>query len=86
MRAEAGILAAKTHSALVELTCVAEVDVAANRIKTRRAGNSDVTPGIAVELAAQNNGWETAYRVDTIRGLDYSVLRAHDVWFQATHN
>ena len=86
LRADAGILAAKTHSALVELTCVAEVDVAANRIKTRRAGNSDVTPGIAVELAAQNNGWETAYRVDTIRGLDYSVLRAHDVWFQATHS
>ena len=86
MRAEAGILAAKTHSALVELMCVASVDVAATRIKARRPGNSDVTSEIALEVAAQNNGWETAYRVDTTRGLDYSVLRAHDVWFQAAHN
>ncbi len=86
MRAKAGILAAKTHSALVELMCVAKVDVAANRIKARRPGNSDVTPEMAEEMSAQNNCWETAYRVDTTRRLGYSLPRAHDFWFQAIHN
>jgi hypothetical protein len=85
MRAEASILAAKTHSALVELMCVAKVDVAANRIRARRPGNSDVTPEIAEEMSAQNNRWETAYRVDTSCGLEYSLLRAHNFWFEATH-
>ena len=85
MRANAGILAAQTHSALVELMCVAKVDVAAKRIKVRRPGNSDVTPEIAEEMSAQNNCWESAYRVDTTRGLGYSLLRAHNFWFQATH-
>jgi hypothetical protein len=34
-------------------------------------------------LAAQNNGWDDAYRVDTSRGLDHSVLLAQNVWRQA---
>ena len=44
-----------------------------------------MTPEIAEEMSAQNNRWETAYRVDTSCGLEYSLLRAHNFWFEATH-
>jgi uncharacterized protein len=83
MRAHAYRLAAETHSALVELVCSATADMAAGRITTRRPGNSDVTPEIAATLAAQNNGWDTAHRVDTSRVLERSVQDAHDVWHRA---
>jgi aminoglycoside phosphotransferase family enzyme/predicted kinase len=82
LRAQAYRVAVETHSALVDLMCVAPTDMAADRIKERRAGNSDVTPEIADALDV-HNGWDDAYRVDTSRGLDQSVLVAQNVWRQA---
>jgi predicted kinase len=67
----------------VELVCTATVDAAADRIRTRRPGNSDVTPEIATTLAAQHTGWDTAHRMDTSRPLEDSVRQAHDVWLGA---
>jgi aminoglycoside phosphotransferase family enzyme/predicted kinase len=83
MRAHAQCLATETHSVMVELMCVATIDTAAQRIRARRPGNSDVTPEIAVELATQSDRWDDAYRVDTSRGRDLSVLSAHSVWRRA---
>ena len=83
MRAHAHRLATETHSVLVELMCVATIDTAARRIRTRRPGNSDVTPEIAVALATQSDRWDDAYRVDTSRGRELAVSCAHDVWRRA---
>jgi uncharacterized protein len=85
IRAHAHRLATETFSALVELMCVATVDMAADRITTRRSGNSDVTPEIAAALAVQHNGWDTARRVDTCRSLGHSVQAAHDAWRRAIY-
>jgi aminoglycoside phosphotransferase family enzyme/predicted kinase len=82
VRAQAYRVAVETHSALVDLMCVAPTDMAAERINERRAGSSDVTPEIAVALDV-HNGWDDAYRVDTSHGLDQSVSLAQNVWRQA---
>jgi predicted kinase len=82
LRAQAYRVAVETHSALVDLMCAAPTDMAVERIKERRGGNSDVTPEIADALDV-HNGWDDAYRVDTSRGLDQSVLSAQNVWRQA---
>ena len=84
-RAQARHLATETHSRLVELSCVATANVAANRITTRPPGNSEVTPQIAAVLAAEQNGWDTAYRVDTSQALERSVRGCHDVWRRAIY-
>jgi uncharacterized protein len=83
MRAQAQSLAKETHSAVVELMCAATVHAAADRIRTRQPGNSDVTPEIATTLAAQHTGWDTAHRMDTSRPLEESLREAHDVWRRA---
>jgi predicted kinase len=82
LRAQAYRVAVETHSALVDLMCVASTDMAAERIKERRGGNSDVTPEIADALDA-HDGWDDACRVDTSRGLEQSVLLAQNIWRQA---
>lgn len=79
-RAHAHRLAAETHSAVVELVCSATADLAADRIRTRRPGTSEVTPEVAAALAAQQNGWDTAHRIDTSRALEDLVREAHDIW------
>ncbi len=83
MRAQAHRLAAETYSAMVELMCSATVDMAADRIKTRRPGNSDVIPEIAAALAAQHAGWDTAHLIDTSRNREDVVEEAHDIWRRA---
>jgi uncharacterized protein len=85
IRAHAHRIATETLSAMVELMCFATVDVAADRIRTRRRGDSDVTPEIAAALAAQDDGWDTAHPVDTSRPLEHSVQEAHAVWRQAIY-
>jgi uncharacterized protein len=69
----------------VELRCLAAEDMATRRITTRPPGNSDVTPEIAAALAGQQNGWETAHRVDISRPLEDSVQEAHAVWRRAIY-
>ncbi|MFZ1176471.1 MAG: nucleoside monophosphate kinase, partial [Mycobacterium sp.] len=83
MRAQAHRLAGEAHSAVVELMCSAAVDTAADRITTRRPGNSDVTPEIAAALAAQHAGWDTAQVIDTSRKHEHVVREAHDIWRRA---
>jgi uncharacterized protein len=83
IRAYAHRLAAETHSQIIELMCSTTVDATLGRIKTRAAGNSDATPEIAAALAARDNGWDTAYPIDTSEPLQYSVRKAHDVWRRA---
>ncbi len=83
MRAQAHRLAAETHSALVELMCSAAVDTAADRIRTRRPGSSEVTPEIAAALAARHHGWDTAYLIDTSQQHEQALSEAHDVWRRA---
>ncbi len=80
IRAHAHCLAAETHSALIELMCSARVDTAADRIRTRRLGNSEVTAEIAAALASRHHGWDTAHRMDTTRPLEDSLREAHDIW------
>ncbi len=84
MRAQAHRLAAETHSAVAELMCLATVDMAADRIKTRRSGNSDVTPEIAAALAAQHAGWGTAHVIETSRKPEHVLREAHDIWQHST--
>lgn len=85
VRAHANRIAYETSSALVEIRCSVNSEVAAGRIVTRRQGNSDITPAIAAALAEQYDEWETAYPLDTTQPLDHSLERAHDVWRQAVH-
>ncbi len=84
LRAQARRLAGQTHAALVELRCSAPVDAAADRIRTRRSGTSEVTPEIAAALAAQHAGWDTAHLIDTSRMPDDAVREAHEIWTRAT--
>ncbi|WP_156659226.1 bifunctional aminoglycoside phosphotransferase/ATP-binding protein [Mycobacterium sp. 852002-53434_SCH5985345] len=83
-REEAHRLATETHSALVEFVCSATADVAADRIKTRPAGNSEVTPEIAAALAAGYADWDGAHRIDTSRRADLVAREVHDLWGRAT--
>jgi aminoglycoside phosphotransferase family enzyme/predicted kinase len=83
MRAQAHRLGAETHSAMVELVCATTADIAVGRIKTRQPDSSEVTPDIAAALAAQGSDWDSACRVDTSRGLEQSLLCAHEAWSRA---
>ncbi|OBF09734.1 hypothetical protein A5730_00610 [Mycobacterium sp. ACS4054] len=83
-RESAHRLATETHSALVEFVCAATADVAAERIKTRPAGNSEVTPEIAAALAAGHADWNGAHRIDTSRRPDLVAREARDLWTHAT--
>ncbi|HTX93934.1 MAG TPA: AAA family ATPase [Mycobacterium sp.] len=80
MRAQAHRLAAETHSVLVELMCSATADTTAERITTRRAGNSEVTVQIAAALAGRHAGWDTAYPIDTSAERGHAVQQAHQIW------
>jgi aminoglycoside phosphotransferase family enzyme/predicted kinase len=79
-RARAQRLAVETHSAPVEFVCSATVETAADRIKTRPPGTSEVTPQIAAALAARREDWPTAHRLDTSGARDQLIAEAHDAW------
>ncbi len=85
VRAHAQLLATETFSAVVELVCVTSIDTAADRILTRRPGNSDVTPEIAASLARQQSAWKTAYPLETSRPLEHNFQRAYAVWRRAIY-
>lgn len=83
MRALAHRLASETHSATVELRCVAGTDTAAGRITTRARGNSEVTPEIAAAMATQQADWDTAHRIDTSGPPEEAARQALAVWRSA---
>lgn len=80
LRAHADAVASETFSAMVELVCVARAETAAGRILTRPRGSSEVTPEIATELAREQNGWDSAYPLDTSQPMDQVIQGAHAVW------
>ncbi|GFG91489.1 AAA family ATPase [Mycobacterium bourgelatii] len=82
-RAEARRIAAETHSQPVEIRCAAGIEMTADRIVTRPAGNSDATPEIAAALAARPSGWDQAFRIDTSQPLASSAAQALEVWRKA---
>ncbi|ODQ99218.1 hypothetical protein BST27_00440 [Mycobacterium intermedium] len=82
-RAEARRIATETHSQPVEIMCAAGIDMTADRIVTRPAGNSDATPEIAAALAARPSGWDEAFRIDTSQPLATSAEQAVEVWRKA---
>ncbi|MGV0906953.1 bifunctional aminoglycoside phosphotransferase/ATP-binding protein [Mycobacterium novum] len=79
-RAEARRLADDKHAAFGEIRCVVPIEVAAERVRTRAAGNSDATPQIAGVLGADDFRWDTAHHVDTSKPLDECVREAHEQW------
>lgn len=85
LRAQAHRVAARTHSAMVELMCSATPDTAAERITARPPGTSEVTPQIAGELAARDAGWDTARVIDTSRPREHAAREARDAWRRAVH-
>lgn len=80
IRAEARRLAGDKHAAFGEIRCVVPIEVAAERVRTRAAGNSDATPQIAGALGADDFEWDTAHHVDTSKPLDECVREAHEHW------
>ena len=67
-REEARRLARDTSSDLVELRCVAPLEVAVERVARRRARGgdpSDASPEVARALAAEEQGWTSATDLDT---------------------
>ncbi|WP_156685542.1 bifunctional aminoglycoside phosphotransferase/ATP-binding protein [Mycobacterium sp. Marseille-P9652] len=82
-REAAHSVAAETHSRMIEMVCAAADDTAADRIRTRPTGNSEVTPEIAAAMAARPAGWDTAHRIDTSRDPEVVAHEAHGVWLGA---
>ncbi len=65
-------VAATRHADMVELCCVAPVEVAAQRMRTRAAAHddpSDATPEIAAAMALRADPWGRARVVDTTSGI-----------------
>lgn len=78
--------AAETSSALAELVCVAPLSASVERIRTRAAGTSEVTPDIAVAMAGRDSGpadWPDAHPIDTTRDRAESVAAAAEVWAES---
>ena len=66
---------------MTEIACAATLDAAVNRIRTRTATTSQVTPEIATALAERGDTgvWAGAHRIDTTRELSESVAAALDI-------
>ncbi|HVL27910.1 MAG TPA: AAA family ATPase, partial [Acidimicrobiales bacterium] len=67
-RDRAVALARETCSDLVELRCVAPLDVAVARVRERARGGgdpSDATPEVVRAMAGAHDGWDSATVVDT---------------------
>ncbi|MGQ4615975.1 AAA family ATPase [Nocardia sp. R7R-8] len=82
-RARAATVAEETRSDLVPLWCACPRDVAAERIETRPAGDSDATPAIADALAAAAAPWPEAVAIDTTRPIEESIVAALHAWHRA---
>ncbi|MEV0466760.1 AAA family ATPase [Nocardia tengchongensis] len=82
-RARAGALAARTSSDVIELRCECPPQVAAARIESRPAGDSDATGAIASALATIARPWPAAIPLDTTAPFDATLARATQVWNDA---
>ena len=78
-------LATETASALTQLVCVAPLSASVERIRTRKAGSSEVTPDIAVAMADRDPAhWPEAHRIDTTGEPAESVAAAAEICFATT--
>jgi aminoglycoside phosphotransferase family enzyme/predicted kinase len=83
-RDQTRVLAAETHSAMVEFTCVTPLNTSVERIRTRTHTTSQVTPDIAAALAGPGQtvsagpgaDWPQAHRIDTTRPPADAVAEA----------
>nr|WP_249420552.1 AAA family ATPase [Rhabdothermincola salaria] len=72
-------LAAEAEVDLVEVRCVCPAEVAATRIRSRRAaggGASDADEAVASAMAADTDDWPEALVLDTDAPIDHVVARA----------
>ncbi|MTE14275.1 bifunctional aminoglycoside phosphotransferase/ATP-binding protein [Nocardia aurantiaca] len=79
-RARAEALAARAHAELIPLRCECPPQLAGTRIRTRRSGDSEATPEIAIALAAASSPWPTATAVDTTGPLETTIAQALRGW------
>ncbi|TDP31549.1 AAA family ATPase [Nocardia ignorata] len=79
-RARARTLAEEVHADLVELRCVCPRDLAHERIRARRGGESDASVDTADAMAAAATDWPDAVVVDTSGELTDSVAVAYATW------
>ncbi|MVU78373.1 AAA family ATPase [Nocardia sp. ET3-3] len=79
-RARAEALAGITYSDLVTLRCECPRQVAATRIRTRRPGDSEATPDIAIALSTNVSPWPAATTLDTAAPLAATVAGALRAW------
>jgi aminoglycoside phosphotransferase family enzyme/predicted kinase len=80
-RTEARRTAERHRADLVEIECAAPREVAAERIRARRAagaGPSDATPELARAIVARADPWPEARRLATDRSLEETVREALD--------
>lgn len=82
-RLDARQIADDAAASIIELTCVADLHTAVNRIRTRVQGNSEVNPDIAISLATQQESqyavWPGASAIDTRQSLNKSVAQAQQI-------
>jgi aminoglycoside phosphotransferase family enzyme/predicted kinase len=78
-RQQAREVAAAVTAGVSELACVAPLDATVERIRSRTATTSQVTPEIAAALAAADDGtWAGAKVLDTTKPLSVSVAAAEN--------
>ena len=63
-REDARALGAALHARVIELVCTAPDDLAAHRLRTRPAGDSEATPRVRQALAQRWDPWPQATEID----------------------
>ncbi|WP_245663292.1 AAA family ATPase [Nocardia inohanensis] len=79
-RRRATALAEHTASDLIMMRCACPQPLAAARIGTRTAGNSEATPAIAGTMAASVPAWDDAALLDTTAPPAETMASALDAW------
>lgn len=79
-REQARILAAQTHTDLIELRCACPQQLAARRLHDRPTGDSDATPKIAEAMSAAASAWPEATVLDTDHPITESTETAIHRW------
>lgn len=78
-RERACVMAERSSSPVVELTCSAPLDEAAVRVESRPATTSDATPDIAAAISEQSGTSFGGHVIDTTRPLAESVAEAQQI-------
>lgn len=79
-RLRAASLATDVNADLIELHCVCDRSLAAQRIELRHNTYSDATPHIASAMATTASPWPSALTLDTSRPLTETTAKAFRAW------